>query len=52
MKNRKTIEQLRAEKAQAEARLEQEKHKLTRLESRKSIWKRANGQSAPTASVI
>lgn len=35
MKNRKTIEQLRAEKAQAEARLEQEKHKLTRLESRR-----------------
>ena len=48
----KTLDQLRAEKERAETQLAQEKHKLERLENRKSSWRKANAPSAPTAFAI
>ena len=49
----KTLEQLRAEKERAETQLAQEQHKLERLENReRSIWRKANAPSAPTAFAI
>ena len=58
----KTLEQLRTEKERAETQLAQEQHKLERLENRKkylenwrterSIWRKANAPSAPTAFAI
>lgn len=48
----KTLEHLRAEKERAETQLAQEQHKLERLENRRSIWRKANAPSAPTAFAI
>lgn len=48
----KNLEQLRAEKEQVETQLAQEQHKLERLENRRSIWRKANAPSAPTAFAI
>lgn len=48
----KTLEQLRTDKERAETQLAQEQHKLKRLENRRSIWRKANAPSAPTAFAI
>lgn len=48
----KTLEQLRTEKERAETQLAQEQHKLERLENRRSIWRKVNAPSAPTAFAI
>ena len=48
----KTLDQLRAEKERAETQLAQEQHKLERLRIERSIWRKANAPSAPTAFAI
>ena len=40
MAKKKTLDQLRAEKEQAEIRLAQEQHKLSRLENRKKYYEK------------
>ena len=48
----KNLEQLRAEKEQVETQLAQEQHKLERWRTERSIWRKANAPSAPTAFAI
>ena len=48
----KNLEQLRAEKEQVETQLAQEQHKLERLETERSIWRKARDKSAPTVFAI
>ena len=46
----KTLEQLRAEKKQAETQLAQEQHKLERLENRKNV--RGDRETLPSARAV
>ena len=48
----KTLDQLQAEKEQAETQLAQEQHTLERLRTERGIWRKANAPSAPTAFAI
>ena len=48
----KTLDQLQAEKEQAETQLAQEQHKLERLENRKKYLEKGERQSAPTVFAI
>ena len=48
----KTLEQLRAEKERAETQLAQEQHCWNVWRTERSIWRKANAPSAPTAFAI
>ena len=48
----KNLEQLRAEKEQVETQLAQEQHKLERLGTERSIWRKARDKSAPIVFAI
>ena len=52
MAKTKTLDQLRAEKEQAEAQLLQEQHKLQRLNRGRNTMRKANARNAPTAFAI
>lgn len=52
MAKTKTLDQLRAEKEQAEAQLLQEQHKLQRLEQRKKHYEKGERKKRTTAFAI
>ena len=48
----KTLEQLRAEKERAETQLAQEQHSWSLWRTERSIWRKVNAPSTPTAFAI